>query len=119
EFDHPWKLLRDRLRPRNSPHVRPECDLHSRLHRLAKRHFVLGGALAVALALRSVGRRPVAVVNTQRRAEPRALPDHLRDLSIGQHEAMLDRVATAVERALHSFSAVSVASHFLSPAMRL
>ena len=59
------------------------------------------------------------VVNTQRRAEPGALPDHLRDLRVGQHQPMLDRIAAAIERALQAFSAVSVASDLFSPAMSL
>ena len=43
--------------------------------------------------------------------------EHLRDLRVGQHQAVLDRVASAVERALQAFSAIGVAGDFLSPAV--
>ena len=75
------------------------------------------GALAVALPIWSIGGRPVNVINTQRWTQPRALPDHLRNLHVGQHQPVLDRVAAAIERALQAFSAVGVASHLLAPAM--
>src|ERR1035437_1863957 len=119
QINHARELLRDRLGPRHAPNVSPESDLDSRLQSLAKRLFVRGGALAVALACRSAGRRPVFVVDVQSRAEPCALPDHLRDLRVGQQQAVLDRIASAVERALQAFSAVSVAGHLFAPAMSL
>src|ERR1035437_5010214 len=119
QINHARELLRDRLGPRHAPNVSPESDLDSRLQSLAKRLFVRGGALAVALACRCAGRRPVFVVDVQSRAEPCALPDHLRDLRVGQQQAVLDRIASAVERALQAFSAVSVAGHLFAPAMSL
>src|SRR4029077_3840868 len=93
EFDHPRKLLRDRLAPRNAPDVSPESNLDARLQRLAKRYFVLGCALAVALPVRSIGGRPVNVINTESWAKPGTLPDHLCDLRISQYQSVLDRVA--------------------------
>ena len=66
-----------------------------------------------------VGRRPVPVVNTERRAQPCALPDHLCDLCVGQHQSVLNRVAAAIQRALQAFSTVGVAGHFLPPAVSL
>ena len=76
-------------------------------------------AFAIALARRRVRRIAVVVVNRQRRHEPRSLADHLRDIRIGEVEPMLDRVATAIERALHSFTAVCMTRHLSLPSMRL
>ena len=45
------------------------------------------------------------------------LPDHLCDLRVGQHQAVLDRIAAAIQGALQAFSAVGVASHLFPPAM--
>src|SRR6266536_4175758 len=117
KFHHAREFLRDRLRPRNSSHVGPKGNLHSRLQCLAKRLFVRRGALAVPLLCRRIGRCPVRVIHTQRRTKPRALLRHLRNLRIGQHQAVLDRIASPLERALHAFTAISVTGNFLSPAV--
>ena len=69
------------------------------------------------LPVRRVRRRPVVIVSGERRAVPCALLHHLRDLRVGDFQAVLDRVATAVQGALQADAVVSVASDFLSPAV--
>src|SRR5271163_654841 len=76
---------------------------------------MLGRALAIALAFCSVGRRPISVVNSEGCAEPRTLTEHLRNLRVGQDQTVLNRVASTIEGALQSFSAVGVTSYLLAP----
>ena len=76
-------------------------------------------ALAVALAARRVRRVQVVVVDRQRRHVPGALPHHLRDLRIGELQAVLDRVAAAIERALQADAVVGVAGDLAAPAVGL
>ena len=57
------------------------------------------------------------IVGSERGAIPCALLHHLRDLRVGDFEAMLDRVATAVQGALQADAVVGMASHFLAPAV--
>src|SRR5215472_8338824 len=66
-------------------------------------------ASAVALPLRRIFRRPVCVVDTQGRNQPSALLHHLRDVLICQVKAVLNRIATAVERAAHPDAAIRMA----------
>ena len=77
------------------------------------------GALAV---LRPRGRplgRPLVEVRHHRRAEPGPLLHHLGHVLVRQIEAVLDRVALAVERAAHPDAVVRVAGHLFSLAVRL
>src|SRR5437868_3903580 len=78
-----------------------------------------GSALAVALAVGSIGWRPIVVVNAERGTVPGSLFDHLCDLSVGHIETMLNGIAAAIQRALQADSAISVAGYFLSPAVGL
>ena len=75
--------------------------------------------LAVAPAGRRVLGRPVPVVDAEGRAVPGALLHHLRDGGVVQLQAVLDRVAAAVERPAEPHAVVGVAGDLLSPAVRL
>src|SRR5689334_5777863 len=75
------------------------------------------GAQAIAFSVGRFGGRPVEVVNAKSGTIPGALLNHLSDLRIAHLQAMFDRIAAAVERALQTDAAVGVASNFLAPAV--
>ena len=84
------------------PDVGAEGDLDARLERLAQRRPVHLRALAVLRSRRRALGRPLVVVRHHRRAEPGPLPHHLRHRRVVEVEAVLDRVAAAVERAVQA-----------------
>ena len=75
--------------------------------------------LAVLAAGVRIGRRPVVVVDGERRHVPGALLLHLRDLRVGELQAVLERVAATVQRALQAGAVVGVAGDVPLPAVRL
>ena len=77
-----------------------------------------GGAQSIALSGRSIGRSPVGVIDSNRRAVPRPLFNHLGNLRIAEHKAVFDGIASAIEGALQTDPGIGVASDFLSPAVR-
>src|SRR5216684_3242247 len=117
--NHALEFLRNRLGPRHPAHVRAKHNLQVRVQRFLEAHFMHRGARAVALSSRRIRGRPIAVIRRNRRAIPRALPRHLRDLRVRNLQPVLDRIATAIERALQSDSIVRMARHFLPPPVRL
>jgi hypothetical protein len=76
-------------------------------------------ALAVALTGWGVGRRVVVVIDRERRHQPGSLTHHLRNGGIVEIEAVLDGIASALERAMQPFAAVRVTGNFFLPAMGL
>src|SRR5438270_12089716 len=118
EIDHTWKFLCNRLGPRNSADVGPKDNLYTRLYRFFKALFMNGGAQSIALSGRSSGRSPVGVIDSNRRAVPRPLFNHLGNLRIAEHKAVFDGIASAIEGALQTDPGIGVASDFLSPAVR-
>src|SRR5207245_6179560 len=104
---------------REAAHICAERDLDPRAQSLLEGSDVQGYALAVTPARRGILRRPMVVVNAQRRAIPSSLAHHLRDRGIIELEPMLDGVATAIERAVQPLAIVGVAGDLLLPAMRL
>ena len=102
ELDLAGEFLGDGIGPRKAADVGAEGDLHSGVQRLAEGDAVHGDALAVALARSGVLRVRVVVIDRQRRHVPGALPQHLRDLRVGEFQAVLDGVAAAIERALQA-----------------
>src|SRR5437762_13406530 len=76
-----------------------------------------GGALAIALTCRRVCRRPIGVVDAQRRTIPGALFQHLRDRCVVEIKAMLDGTAASVQGTMQPDSAISMAGYFLAPSV--
>src|SRR5262249_50541051 len=100
ELDHARKLPGNWLRPRETTHVGAESDLDPCTQGLLERYAVNRGTLAVAHASGRVRRSPIIVVDRERRNQPGPLLHHLRDLRVSEVEAMLDGIASAIERAL-------------------
>ena len=78
---------------------------------------MLRDPLAVALSVGGTGWRPILIVGRERRAVPRALLHHLRDLGIGDFQSMLDGITTAIQRALQTDAIVGVTGYFFAPAV--
>src|ERR1051326_4531447 len=75
-------------------------------------------AFPIALSFRGILSGPVAVIRSQSRAVPCSLLHHLRDLRIGDFQAMLDGIAAAIQGALQTNSVVGVTGYLFPPAMR-
>src|SRR5579863_9661407 len=74
-------------------------------------------AFSITLPFGSIRRSPVVVIGAQRGTVPCTLLEHLRNRSVVEIEPMLNGVATTVEGAMQSNSAIGVASDFFPPAM--
>src|ERR1051325_170501 len=75
-------------------------------------------AFPIALSFRGILSGPVAVIRSQSRALPCSLLHHLRDLRIGDFQAVLDGIAAAIQGALQTNSVVGVTGYLFPPAMR-
>src|ERR1051326_6667939 len=116
----------DTIRPNScaigSVHAKPPTSVPNAIFTPAFIAFWNDGqraALAVAAAGGGVGRIVVVVVDRERRHEPRPLAQHLRDGGVVEVEAVLDRVAAAVERAMQPLAAGRVARPLVLPRVRL
>src|SRR5579859_5628274 len=118
ETHQAFELLRQRFRPRNPAHVRFVHDFQMRRERFLEGNLMHRRARPVALPRRRVRIRPVVVVRRKRRAIPRSLPLHLRDLLVRDFQPMLDGIASSIQCALQSNSVVRMARHFPLPAVR-
>src|SRR5271154_832828 len=90
QIHHTRELLRDRLGPWNSTHVRSKDNFHSSPQRFSERRLVQRNAQAVALSGRSARRSPIVVVGADRRNVPGALLQHLGNRCVIQVQAVLD-----------------------------
>ncbi len=111
------EFLGDGLAPRNASDIGAEDNFHSRMHRFREGDFMHRSPLSITLAVGSICRSPIVVVRAQCGAIPRTLLENLGDGGVVEVESVLDGVATAVECAMQSNSAISVAGDFFPPAM--
>ena len=100
-------------------HIGAEGDLNPGAQRLLEGNTVDRDALAVTYAARRVRRVRIVVVDGERRHQPGALFHHLGDLRVRELEAVLYRVASAIESALQADTVVGVTGDFLPPAVCL
>jgi hypothetical protein len=105
--------------PRETTHIGAESDLDTGSQGLLERYAVDRSPLAVAFASQRVRRIPIIVVDRQRRNQPGTLLHHLCNLSLGELEAVLDGIATAIQRPLEPDTVVGVTGDLFAPAMRL
>src|ERR1041384_2678928 len=75
-------------------------------------------AFPIALSFRGILSAPVAVIRSQSRAVPCSLLRHLRDLRIGDFQAVLDGIAAAIQGALQTNSVVGVTGYLFPPPIR-
>src|SRR4029077_10951623 len=115
ELGHAGKFLRPRFRPWHTADVGAENDFHFRLQGLLERSSMLRGALTIALAVGRIGRSPVVIIRSQRGAVPRALLPHLANWRVVISQAVLERVAPAIQGTLQADSVVGMAGNSLAP----
>src|SRR5205823_2948240 len=111
------EFLCHRLCPRDSADIGAKNNFHSGLHRLLKGLDMYNGPLAIALSRRCIGWPPIGVIDGKCGTVPGALLYHLGDLRVGNFEAMLNRIAATIQRALQSNSVVCMTCHFLGPSV--
>src|SRR6185312_10150432 len=79
---------------------------------------MLCSALAIALTIGRVLRRPIKVVGSKRRHVPGPLPEHLPNHTVCKSETVLNGIAAAIERALKADTAIGVARDLVLLAVR-